>query len=140
MHTNAFLSFSFHSAIWSKIFTFSFPLHSFYEILSQYCLLLLYWVIEQLHEKFQRWPYFWVIWWKYWKIQKTWDFHEIMRKCPKVEPSFEGFSQFLLKVSIEMQVTIEMLFRNTWIFQTSNQLLCLFMSRIKSYKMHQCEL
>ena len=36
------------------------------------------------------------------RLQKTWDFYEIMPKCPKVEKTFEDFSQFLLKVSIEM--------------------------------------
>ena len=32
------------------------------------------------------------------KYKKSCNFHEIMPKCPKVEPLFEFFSQFLLKV------------------------------------------
>ena len=47
VHSDAFWSFSFQSAVWDEIFRFSFPLHWFYENLGHYCPLLPYWLIEK---------------------------------------------------------------------------------------------
>ena len=36
------------------------------------------------------------------KVQKTWDFHEIIAKCPKLETFFECLSLIVLKVTITL--------------------------------------
>ena len=66
------------------------------------------------------------------KVQKTWNFHEMILKYEKVRSSFECLSQFVLKV------TVESLLRITRLFVKSSQLLCLLMSGMKLYKIHQC--
>ena len=54
------------------------------------------------------------------RVGKTMKY--LMKQCSKVEPSFEGLSQFLLKI------TIETLLKTLEFFKNLISFLCLFMS------------
>ena len=127
----SFASFSFQSAIWCSIFRFSFSSPGFYENLGHYCQLLpnilTNWkkIINNSKDGLLLDTCVKVLK----KYIRSCIFHEIMPKCPEVEPSSESFSQSLLKV-IKAKVL-----RNIWIFKT---LISQFMFGMKSWKTHRC--